>query len=244
MSKLPLNSTPTSVRAFLRSDVGRVRQVNEDRCAVSGSGGITINWSGELNADGGWALLADGMGGHVAGEIAAALAIEVLRPLMPHIHTTEDVQRAVNLADEAIFMAMEMRPELHGMGTTIVGAVTRPGAALTFNVGDSRIYAVESGVLRQTSTDDVTRSGALMQCLGGYAEPVPIHVHTAWIEPNVDILLCSDGVTDMLSDVKIADALGETTDDPADAVVSAALAAGGHDNTSVIILKRRNTGLL
>ncbi len=208
---------------------------------MSGSDGSPTNWSGELAADAGWALLADGMGGHVAGEIAAALAIEVLRPLMPYIRTVKDVQRAVNLADEAIFMAMRMRPELHGMGTTIAGAVTGQGVTLTFNAGDSRVYAIDRGVLRQTSTDDKTRSGALMQCLGGYAEPVPIHVHTQWIDLEQDILLCSDGVTDLLSDVRIAEVLAEPPGDPAEAIVSAALAAGGHDNTSVIFLKRRNT---
>ena len=230
------------MRAFLRSDVGRVRQVNEDRCAVSGAEGTPIRWSGELAADGAWALLADGIGGHVAGEVAATLAIEVLRPLMPHIQTADDVQRAVNLADEAIFMAMSMRPELNGMGTTIAGAIIRPDAALTFNAGDSRVYALESGVLRQTSTDDVTRSGALMQCLGGYAEPVPMHVHAQWIDSDLDILLCSDGVTDLLSQVSIAELLAETSDNPADAVVNAALSAGGHDNASAIFLQRRNRG--
>jgi protein phosphatase len=204
--------------------------------------GSPIQWIGDIAEDGGWALLADGMGGHVAGEIAATLAVEVLRPLMSHIQTPEDVQRAVNLADEAIFMAMKMRPELHGMGTTIAGAVIRPRGALTFNAGDSRVYALDRGVLRQTSIDDVMRSGALLQCLGGYAEPVPMHVHTKWVDADVDILLCSDGVTDLLSDVRMAELLAETSEDPAQDIVSAALSAGGHDNASAIFLQRRNPG--
>ena len=79
-----------------------------------------------------------------------------------------------------------------------------------------------------------------MQCLGGYAEPVPMHVHTQWIDSDLDILLCSDGVTDLLSQVSIAELLAETSDNPADAVVNAALSAGGHDNASAIFLQRRN----
>jgi serine/threonine protein phosphatase PrpC len=205
---------------------------------VSGVGGTVVDWTGELVEDGGWALLADGLGGHVAGEVASALAIEVIRPVMPQLRTDDDVHRAVNAADTAIFMAMDMRPELRGMGTTIAGVVLRPDATITFNAGDSRIYALEHGSLTQTSIDDATKGGALLQCLGGYQEPVPIHVHVQRFGPEAAVLLCSDGLTNMLSDDEIASVLASDPDNPASHLVEAGLAAGGHDNVSVIFIQR------
>src|SRR5689334_11043306 len=139
--------TSSGLKAFVASDVGRVRSNNEDRCAVSAAAGCLIDWRGALAAEGGWALLADGVGGHVAGEIAATLAIEVMRPLMAGIQADEDIERAVNADDEAVFMAMDMHPELRGLATTIAGAVFRPDGVITFNVGDSRAYSFENGSL-------------------------------------------------------------------------------------------------
>lgn len=223
-------------KAFVRSHVGCVRADNEDACAVSEAPGLLTNWSGELDSDGGWALVADGVGGHVAGEVAATLAIEVMRPLMPGLRSDADIQKVVNAADQAIFLAMEMRPELHGMATTIAGVVLRPDGALTFNAGDSRVYVYEEGTLTQVSRDDATRSGALLQCLGGFQEPVPLYVHVNRAERGSSILICSDGLTNMLSDHQIAQTLQANARTPADALVDAALAAGGHDNVSVIVI--------
>ena len=234
----PDSSTRRPLRAFVRSHVGAVRADNEDRCAVSGVDGTPVEWIGQLSQDGGWALLADGMGGHVAGEIAASLAVEVLRPQMRKLRTDQDVQGAVNAADEALFMAMDMRPELRGMGTTIAGVVLFPGAALAFNAGDSRIYAFQRGKLTQISTDDATRSGALLQCLGGFQEPVPILVHVYRVRPAAAILLCSDGLTNMLTDREIAQVLSSKPPDPAASLVDAAVRAGGHDNVSVIFIEQ------
>lgn len=228
--------TGSGLKVFVASDVGRVRSNNEDRCAVSAAAGFLTDWRGALASEGGWALLADGVGGHVAGEIAATLAIEVMRPLMPGIQADEDIERAVNVADKAIFMAMDMRPELRGLATTITGAVFRPDEVITFNVGDSRAYSFEKGVLRQTSKDDVTSSGRLLQCLGGFQEQVPLLVHKHSVERRAGVLLCSDGLTDLLPDAEIEAVLRRTPDDPARALVDAALAAGGHDNVSVIFV--------
>ncbi|WP_300974468.1 protein phosphatase 2C domain-containing protein [Sphingomonas sp. LHG3406-1] len=220
----------------MASDVGRVRANNEDRCAVSAAAGCVTGWRGVLASEGGWAVLADGVGGHVAGEVAATLAIEVMRPLLAGVRTDEDVQRAVNAADQAIFMAMDMRPELRGMATTIAGAVFQSGQVITFNAGDSRAYSFENGTLTQRSKDDVRRGGALLQCLGGFQEPVPLFVHVRHFKSSASVLLCSDGLTDLLPDKKIEALLRQNPDDPARALVDAALAAGGHDNVSVIFM--------
>jgi protein phosphatase len=228
--------TSSDVKAFVASDVGKLRSNNEDRCAVSAAAGCLTSWRGTLASEGGWALLADGVSGHVAGEVAATLAIEAMRPLMARIRTDEDVQQAVNAADEAIFMAMDVRRGLRGMATTITGAVLQSGRAITFNVGDSRGYSFQDGALTQTSKDDVTRSGALLQCLGGFQEPVPLLVHVNHIDRRAGILLCTDGLTDMVPRSQIEAALRLDQENPARALVDAALDAGGHDNVSVIFI--------
>ena len=227
----------SSWRAFVQSHVGLVRDSNEDACAVSAVGERVTSWSGSISRQDGWALIADGVGGHVAGETASALAIEILRPMMPTLQTDEDIQNAVNVADSGLFMAMDMQTELRGMGTTIAGVLLRPGGAIMFNAGDSRIYVFENGTLAQISIDDATKGGHLLQCLGGHQEPVPLFVHTHRLERDATILLCTDGLTDLLTDAQIAAILSGRPVDPALALVNASLQAGGHDNVSVVVVE-------
>src|SRR5205823_3529880 len=105
LSSLPPDaSSQPSLRAFVRSHVGHVRSLNEDRCAISGCEGTTVQWTGELAQDGGWALLADGLGGHVGGEIASSLAIEVMRPMMHGARNNDAIEQAVRAADDGIFL--------------------------------------------------------------------------------------------------------------------------------------------
>ena len=230
----------TSWRAFAQSHVGLVRDSNEDCCAVSSVAERVTSWSGLISGHEGWALITDGIGGHAFGEIASALAIEILRPLMPALQTDEDIQNAVNTADAGLFMAMGMRPELRGMGTTIAGVLLRPDGAIAFSAGDSRVYAFEKDTLTQVSIDDATKGGHLLQCLGGFQEPVPLYVHTHQLECAATILLCSDGLTDLLTDAQIAAILTRRPADPALALVNAALEAGGSDNVSVVVVERQS----
>ncbi len=203
---------------------------------MSGVDGRLTSWRGSLSSRDGWALIADGVGGHAAGETASALAVEILRPMMPQLQSDHDIQLAVNAADAALFMAMDLRPELRGMGTTIAGVLLRREGVIAFNAGDSRIYQFVNGMLDQVSIDDATKGGALLQCLGGLQEPVPMFVHTRWINPDAALVICSDGLTDLLTDPMIAETLMRVTADPALALLNAALEAGGHDNVSVIVL--------
>jgi protein phosphatase len=224
-------------RAFAESHVGLVRDGNEDACAVSSVSDRVSTWSGLISRHDGWALIADGVGGHVAGEIASALAIEIMRPLMSALQTDEDIQNAVNEADTGLFMAMEMRPELHGMGTTIAGVLLRQGGAITFSAGDSRAYAFKDGVLTQMNVDDRGKGGYLLQCLGGFQEPVPIYVHTRRVEGEPTIVLCTDGLTDLIADDQICAILSGPAANPALALVDAALNAGGHDNVTAVVVQ-------
>jgi protein phosphatase len=134
-----------------------------------------------------------------------------------------------------------------GMGSTIVGVILQNGNALIFNVGDSRLYTTIGKWITLETIDDSLRgksiggkpcSHALTQCIGGnYSlKMIRPHVKLRPLSEEDGILLCSDGLTDMLSDVEIGEVIGRDTSQPADALVSAALDAGGLDNISVIVV--------
>lgn len=229
--------TSRKVRVHALSHVGEVRTRNEDAIGLSCADGPVTAWTGELPADGGWALLTDGMGGHVAGEVASTIAIEVMRPLAAGLNSEADIGRAVSEADRGLYLAMQLRPELAGMGTTLTGVVLRGRHAFAFNVGDSRAYLYSDGELDQLSVDHAIE-GQLTQCLGGFHGPVPLSPHVARVKlPRRGVLfLCSDGVTDMLDDDAIAHLLSSRPSNPATTLVRAALEAGGYDNATVVAL--------
>jgi serine/threonine protein phosphatase PrpC len=192
-----------SRKAFIRSHVGRVRRHNEDACAVSASDEVVTDWQGELPGRSGWAIVADGLGGHAAGEIASTLAVEILRPLMAGPRDHDDVASAIERADAGLYLAMIKAPATRGMGSTIAGIVLLGNHVLAFNVGDSRIYTLNGDSLAQISTDDVVEGNLLPQCLGGAHAQVAMNPHVVRIplEPDTVLLLCTDGLTEMLPDV-------------------------------------------
>ena len=181
------------------------------------------------------------MGGHAAGEVASALAIEILRPMMPALRTDRDIAEAISTADTALYLAMERYPACHGMGTTIAGVLMADDEAVIFNLGDSRIYSLTGSSLMQLSTDDVVEGNMLTQCLGGAQEQIRLvpHIVRFRLQASTAFLLCSDGLSDLLSDTDIARILNGRPANPAAALVDAANKAGGHDNVSVIVIGHR-----
>jgi protein phosphatase len=139
------------------SHPGRVRKANEDRCDLDMGLGVFI--------------VADGMGGHNAGEVASELAVETIMSFMRRTQEGDDVtwpygidkklsfhanrlMTAVRLANRRVFRAAESRDELSGMGTTVVAGLVEAGHFIFANVGDSRIYSFLDGGLTQLTTDD------------------------------------------------------------------------------------------
>ena len=221
-----------------RTHRGRVRLANEDALAISTADCIEARCAGTI-PNGGWALLADGMGGHAAGRIAGQLAIECLRSLEHRLHAQGGIEDAVAAANVALFTAMREDEALAGMGTTIAGVVLSQKGAVCFNVGDSRIYH-HGKTLSLLSEDHVVDGHVLTQCLGGWNEadpPVPSIVEIEW-KRSQRLLLCSDGLTDMLNDSEIAEILDRRGSSAAEALVDAALASGGHDNVTAIVIER------
>lgn len=218
---------------------GLVRERNEDAIAVSAVIELPLTgWTGVLPSAGGWALVADGIGGHAGGEVASRLVIELLRPVMWLLSDRHAVAQALTAASNGLFEAMVRYPELGGMGTTIAGAILQSDRALVFNVGDSCIYLFEAGRLEQISEDHAVDGHTLAQCLGGLHGPSRIdpHVRTVRLPPGSSLLLCSDGLTDMVAHEKIAAILGSDEPDHAFSLFQAALKGGGVDNVSAVAL--------
>lgn len=219
--------------------VGHVRTDNEDTIAVSELDCLPlVHWSGSLPLRHGWALIADGMGGHAAGELASGIAVELLRPVLASLTNGQEITLTLNAANAALFDTMQRHPEFEGMGTTIAGVILRGDHALAWNVGDSRIYLHRNGRLTQISIDDAVGGNMLTQCLGGFIRQTRIDPHISEIRlvPGAQLLICTDGLTDMVTDDQIAAILSECSNESAPSLVSAALDAGGLDNVSAVVI--------
>ncbi len=236
----------TGLRWGLITDVGVVRQANQDAAMANGS----------------LFVVADGMGGHRGGEVASGITTV-------HFNSTESVgsvqelHDAVHAANELIRARGEKDPDLTNMGTTVVAMGVLPTSeadeTLRFaaaNVGDSRLYLFENGELQQISRDhslvaELARAGQITE------EEAATHpqrnVVTRALGPESDVevdtwelparlgqryLLCSDGLINEVSDATISEKLG-SIDDPAavaKTLVDLANESGGRDNITVLIL--------
>lgn len=241
-----------------RTDVGRIREINEDRAAVKQeASGVTL------------ALLADGMGGHQAGDVASQTAIEVildqltdLTPEMTANQWEEALQRAVEKANFAIYRQASQQAELSGMGTTVVAAVTSPERLAIVHIGDSRAYLFHKGELQQLTDDhslvnELLRSGqisadearthprrnVLTRALGTQIAVEAEILHADWHEGDI-LLLCTDGLTNMVDDKTIVHILKNKASlaGKADRLVERALRAGGEDNITVVLVENNGPG--
>lgn len=235
---------PKPMVITVRTHVGRVRTNNEDALRCDAAAGL--------------AVLADGMGGLAAGEVASNLAIDVMfdQLLKTQPASGAALHAAIVQSDRAIYLAGLARQLV--MGTTLVAwQRLTSGAALVAHVGDSRCYRlrgaettlltrdhsvvqkrVEAGLITANEAWHAPDRHLITQALG-LGEPIVVDVQTVDTAAGDRFLLCSDGLTDMVEDSELARLCGAEADDAvlADALVAAALAAGGRDNVSLIILR-------
>ena len=226
------------------SDVGMVRQQNED----------------SFLAEETLFVVADGMGGHNAGEVASALAVTTLKAgARLGIDTTEDFRELVQQANSAIYTASLDDSTQSGMGTTVTALSIVEGEeprVLVANVGDSRAYLWRSGALSRLSVDhsyvqELVNEGIITPEAArvhprrnivtralGIDRSVMVDVFTHFVRTGDRIVLCSDGLVDEVADVEIARVLGQHTDpqETAEALVMVANTNGGRDNTTVIVV--------
>jgi protein phosphatase len=198
--------------------------------------------------------VADGMGGHRAGEVASATAIDTLQAAF---EDGNPIDRAVAAANAAVFAKAADDAALRGMGTTLTAVALRPdGTAILGHVGDSRAYLMRDGAVTQVTDDhslveQLVREGRLSpeeaqhhpqraiitRALGVDAD-VEVDTYRVDLKPGDRLLICSDGLTGMLSDETIAVALRRYADpqQAAETLVDMANQAGGDDNITVVIL--------
>jgi PPM family protein phosphatase len=233
------------VRSGAATDVGRVRGHNED----------------SVLADRVLFVVADGMGGHAAGEVASGIVTATLAELAARPHRRrDDLVAALALANRRILESAARHPERTGMGTTAAGlAVVDAGGSdhwAVFNVGDSRVYRVVDGRLHLVTVDhsevrELVDAGIITEdearrhplrnvvtrALGSEPAPTP----DVWVlapHPGERFVICSDGLSNELPDERIEELVARH-DDPqacAEALVAAALDAGGRDNVSVVVV--------
>lgn len=234
------------------SDVGRVRTENEDR------------WFAD--PDQGLFLVADGIGGAVAGGLASQIVAEVLpRLLRNRLHGTRDPADAgvANQVSAALVELSErLREEsrramgLKGMGSTVVLALVRQRQAVVAHMGDSRAYLLRAGRLEQLTKDHTIAQllvdcgelapekaashpahGQLTRFVGMGIEALP-ETECIELSPGDRLLLCSDGLTGMLSDQQILAILSQQTapDEACRHLIAAANEAGGKDNITAVVV--------
>ena len=213
---------PLSIALHAAVDPGRARSNNED--------------SAEIDPEVALAVLADGMGGYNAGEVASNMATSFIRTELgrwlreAHAHASDaEVRRAMDIcvdnANRAIFNAANSNPQYAGMGTTLVVAVFRDGRLLLGHVGDSRCYRLRGGRLQQITRDHsllqeqidaglITPEQAafsanknLVTRAVGVEDTVLLETHQHEVQPGDLYLLCSDGLSDMVDDAGIAQLL-------------------------------------
>ncbi|MBR3524068.1 MAG: Stp1/IreP family PP2C-type Ser/Thr phosphatase [Bacilli bacterium] len=233
------------------TDTGKVRERNEDSVA------IVKNKAGETLM-----LVADGMGGHKDGEVASSIAVSLISERFENIDSIgskEDaitwLQTIVSEANVEIFNYVQDNPESEGMGTTLVLAVLTPSFLLFGNIGDSSGYVMKNGLLHKITVDhslvnllvstgelteeeakDHPRKNVLMRALGANTE---VEMDIFNVELTIDgIMLCSDGLTNMLDDEQIARVLNEDIDleQRLAKLIFKCNNRGGNDNISVAYL--------
>lgn len=230
------------------TDQGRVRARNEDALLQRPERGLFA--------------VADGMGGHAAGDVASRIAVDVIdeRLLAAGPELSGDaIAGAIRAAHDAVLRAGRAEAELAGMGTTLtVLAVAPDGACRVGHVGDSRAYRFRDGALEQITRDqtwvqaqvDAGRltpeqarvhpfAAMITSALGIDASPLDVQVHEPDARPGDVFLLCSDGLTGPLRDDEIAAILTRhpAPDDAARTLVEAANEAGGPDNITVALVR-------
>ena len=233
-----------------RSDVGLVRDKNEDSFVVDPDLGIYV--------------VCDGMGGHVGGQVASQTAVakitEVIREreqISIDLVDPDPLAAAIRLANWAVYTKARQDKTLHNMGTTVVG-VREDGDILHLcHVGDSRIYRLREGRFEQLTMDhSLANLVAMAPELASQFPQASEHVivRAVGLRDNVEVdhravaldeedmyLLCSDGLTDMVDDWILKELLEDGrrygVDECADAMIRAALGNGGVDNVTAIVLR-------
>lgn len=242
------------LRTALRTHIGKIRQVNEDRA-----------WNGAVAGGMTAVIVADGMGGHKAGDVASELAVGCLADALqywdPELTQEEGIARMKELirkANAVVYETASLNEQYHNMGTTVVVGLLNRWGGWIGHIGDSRAYRLRGGVLEQLTEDhtlvnELAKSGqlspeeaahhprrnVLTRALGTDREVKP-DVRTIDWQPGDRLLLCSDGLSGLVDKSLLQATLAQTDvslEEAADRLVEMALDAGGDDNVTVVLVE-------
>ncbi|WP_078547216.1 Stp1/IreP family PP2C-type Ser/Thr phosphatase [Litchfieldia alkalitelluris] len=241
------------MKAVSLSDRGKVRHHNEDSCGVFiNKDGITL------------AVVADGMGGHRAGDVASSMATSLLKEYWEptsHINGPDVAEKwlreHINLLNERLYKHSQDNTECLGMGTTIDAAICTPTFASIAHIGDSRCYVLNGSGFNQVTSDhtlvnELVRSGqiskedaehhprknVILRALGTEKQ-VEMDMKTMILEEEDFLILCSDGLTNKVQDSEIKNVLSSSKelDKKAEYLIQLANDNGGEDNITVVIVQ-------
>lgn len=247
--------------AAAKTDIGQKRQGNEDRFCLDPALGLYV--------------VADGMGGHAAGEVASRLAVETIQEWMGKYLSGADAAivgpaaaagsaeanfllNSIRLANRIIFDSAKERREYAGMGTTVVAVLARDDRFVLAHVGDSRIYRIRRDHIAQVSRDhsfvqQQVDNGMMSEAEAHQSQYRHMITRALGLKENVDVdlteqparpgdvlLLCSDGLSDLLDDEEMLAAVRDHADDlnqACQALVDRANSKGGDDNITVLVVR-------
>ncbi|AIQ58212.1 Stp1/IreP family PP2C-type Ser/Thr phosphatase [Paenibacillus borealis] len=244
------------IRTVQASDIGRVRTVNEDSVWIGATRhGYTLG------------IIADGMGGHLAGDTASRIALETVRnildqlqPDLPEAELKEALSAAIMEANRTVHIEAQSDEKYHNMGTTIVAALLKGSAGYIGHIGDSRAYLIQDGAAIQLTEDhtlvnELFKNGQIsLEELGSHPRrnvltralgtDAVVSADLAYVTLALGelLLLCSDGLSNFVSQDHIAKVAGIheiSLEERADRLLQLALLAGGNDNISVAMLEHQ-----
>lgn len=232
-----------NVRAF--TDLGLVRKRNEDAILVAGwlsqtreGSLVTMDFAPTAPFT---CAVADGMGGHAGGDLASRVALTVISERSVDWHTPANVADTLVETSEQV-RAVGVDADLQGLGTTVAGLCLLDEGLVIFNVGDSPVFSITDGVCKQISIDDSVfdtngrPTNIITQSLGQFP-PVQPHLEVRPLEAGT-YLLCSDGVSGVMSPEELREAVKQPDlDDVAATIIETTRRNGAHDNFSFLIVE-------
>ena len=236
------------MKSVARTDIGRVRSINQD---------MVMALDEYTKAPFNLYIVADGMGGAKAGDYASRALVQYVKD---YIDNNDDsmiglVRKAIEDANAKIYELSKNNEEFHGMGSTVVAAGINAGTLYAFNVGDSRLYLVRNGLLQITKdhsfVEDEVEKGHITRDSKEYKlnknyitravgvdKEVEVDIFEVDLTEGDKILLCSDGLSNMIDDKEIYDIISksESLETAVDTLIETANEKGGTDNISAILI--------
>ena len=237
---------------FARTSVGKIRKMNQDNFYVSEDGSLNV--------------LADGMGGYLGGEVASRIATEAtVKYLKEHFDKHKEYQKedilkiiddAIQYANAEVYKKSREVEELEQMGTTLEICLVYKDRIFIAHIGDSRVYRIRKGIMRKLTKDHsyvqslvedgtITKEEAehhpkknmLIKALGCEEKMEPDIMVKGFQDGDI-ILICSDGLTNMMTEEQIFNVIKNNIENAADELIREANNNGGMDNITLIIIKK------